>query len=100
MSLSQRPQNECMARKTIRVSEHAFDRRRFLEASAAAVAMAGTGELRCSLASTSASGKVVVGAHPWVYAATQPNHDITPISDTIFADIARSWPFVKPTVLC
>ncbi len=30
---------------------------------------------------------VVVGAHPWVYAATQPNYDITPILDRIFADM-------------
>ena len=42
----------------------------------------------CALASTPASGKVVVGAHPWVYAATQPNHDIAPILDTIFADMS------------
>jgi sugar phosphate isomerase/epimerase len=31
--------------------------------------------------------KVVVGAHPWVYAATQPKYDITPILDRIFADM-------------
>ncbi len=31
--------------------------------------------------------KVVVGAHPWVYAATQPNYDVTPILDRIFADM-------------
>ncbi len=31
---------------------------------------------------------VVVGAHPWVYAATQPRYDIYPILDQIFADVA------------
>ncbi|MFB3785746.1 MAG: sugar phosphate isomerase/epimerase family protein [bacterium] len=31
--------------------------------------------------------KVIVGAHPWVYAATQPNYDITPVLETIFADM-------------
>lgn len=31
--------------------------------------------------------KVVVGAHPWVYAARQPKYDITPILPTIFADM-------------
>lgn len=31
--------------------------------------------------------KVVVGAHPWVYAATQPNYDITPVLPAIFADM-------------
>jgi len=30
---------------------------------------------------------VVVGAHPWVYAATLPEHDITPALDGIFADM-------------
>ena len=31
---------------------------------------------------------VVVGAHPWVYAATQPRYDIFPILDQIFADMS------------
>jgi len=31
--------------------------------------------------------KVIVGAHPWVYAATQPKYDIYPILDDIFADM-------------
>jgi len=29
-----------------------------------------------------------VGAHPWVYAARQPRYDISPILETIFADVA------------
>ena len=32
--------------------------------------------------------KIVVGAHPWVYAATQPNYDIYPVLDQIFADMS------------
>jgi sugar phosphate isomerase/epimerase len=32
--------------------------------------------------------KVIVGGHPWVYAATQPNYDIYPILDRIFADMS------------
>ncbi len=28
----------------------------------------------------------VVGAHPWVYAATQPNYDLTPVLPQVFAD--------------
>jgi sugar phosphate isomerase/epimerase len=32
--------------------------------------------------------KVIVGAHPWVYAATQPKYDIYPILDRIFADMS------------
>ena len=32
--------------------------------------------------------KIPVGAHPWVYAATRPNHDIFGILDVIFSDMA------------
>ena len=32
--------------------------------------------------------KVTVAAHPWVYAATQPQYDITPILERIFADMS------------
>ena len=32
--------------------------------------------------------RVIVGAHPWVYAATQPRYDIYPVLDQIFADVA------------
>jgi len=32
--------------------------------------------------------RVVVGAHPWVYAATQPEYKITPILDQIFSDMS------------
>jgi sugar phosphate isomerase/epimerase len=34
-----------------------------------------------------ASKKVIVGAHPWVYAATLQNYDITPRLPDIFADM-------------
>ena len=34
--------------------------------------------------------KVVVGAHPWVYAAKQPGCDITPILEGIFADMSSA----------
>lgn len=30
---------------------------------------------------------VIVGAHPWVYAARQPQYDISPILDQIFSDM-------------
>jgi len=32
--------------------------------------------------------KIIVGAHPWVYAATQPKNEIYPILDRIFADMS------------
>jgi len=31
--------------------------------------------------------RVAVGAHPWVYAATQPKYEITPVLDQIFSDM-------------
>jgi sugar phosphate isomerase/epimerase len=62
-------------------------RRKFLgtaaiAASAAVLRSAGV------LATTGAETTVQVGAHPWVYAATQPGYDIYPILDRIFADVA------------
>ncbi len=36
---------------------------------------------------TSAGRQVVVGGHPWVYAATQPKNDITPVLPAIFDDM-------------
>jgi len=59
-------------------------RRRFLGSATAAIAAAGTARL---VRAEAAAKKVVVGAHPWVYAATQPGYDITPILDRIFADM-------------
>ncbi len=34
------------------------------------------------------SQKIRVGAHPWVYAATQPDYNIFPILDQIFSDMS------------
>jgi len=33
-------------------------------------------------------GRVVVGAHPWVYAATLPDYDPTPVLSQIFSDMS------------
>jgi sugar phosphate isomerase/epimerase len=64
-------------------------RRDFLRWTTRAALAAGAGSLAAPSAfSNSKSGrKIVVGAHPWVYAATQPGYDITPILDSIFADM-------------
>ena len=63
-----------------------LSRRRFLGASALAVA-AGLAKPG-SRAAAGTEQRVIVGAHPWVYAATQPRYDIYPILDRIFADVA------------
>lgn len=59
-------------------------RRQFLVSMAAA----SCASVAAGTASAGASRKVVVGAHPWVYAATQPKYGITPVLDRIFADMA------------
>lgn len=38
-------------------------------------------------AALAAPRKPVVAGHPWVYAATQPNNDLTPVLPQIFADM-------------
>src|SRR4030042_2368774 len=71
-----------------------LDRRDFLGSTAkglfAAAAGAALGPV-CrggEKAGSTSKKKIVVGAHPWVYAATQPNYDIYPILDRIFADMS------------
>ncbi len=70
-----------------------LNRRRFLGSGAATVlTMATGGILGSSCRSTQSDArsekKVLVGAHPWVYAATLPNYDIYPVLDKIFADMS------------
>ncbi len=61
-----------------------FSRREFLALTAAG--MVGASCPGCSNLRMGKS-KVVVGAHPWVYAATQPGYDFTPVLPQIFADM-------------
>jgi sugar phosphate isomerase/epimerase len=70
-----------------------MNRRRFLGSSGAAVLTAATGGVLGSSCRSTQNGarskkQVLVGGHPWVYAATQPNHDIYPVLDRIFADMS------------
>ena len=63
-----------------------LSRRRFLRVSALTIA---AGLVKPGSRSTARSEqRVIVGAHPWVYAATQPHYEIYPILDQIFADVA------------
>lgn len=64
-----------------------IDRREFLGATAAALASVGCTQTARAGESKPQAAKIVVGAHPWVYAATQPKYDIYPILDRIFADM-------------
>jgi len=71
-----------------------LNRRCFLGSTATGLFAAATGAfLSTSCRSTQRPSpakekKMVVGAHPWVYAATQPNYDIYPVLDQIFADMS------------
>ncbi|MCU0916613.1 MAG: sugar phosphate isomerase/epimerase [Planctomycetes bacterium] len=70
-----------------------LDRRRFLDSTAKALlaAAAGTAWEQTGQAAEKTprgSKKIIVGAHPWVYAATQPKNDIYPILERIFADMS------------
>ena len=76
----------------------ALNRRRFLCSST--VAAAGAWAIPLALLNrqrvwaaeanrgTSGGKRVVVGGHPWVYAAPLPNYDITPVLPTIFEDMS------------
>lgn len=64
----------------------ALPRRHFLQAIAlAATAVSVPAWLKAQAAP--ANSKILVGAHPWVYAATQPGYDITPVLPQIFSDM-------------
>jgi sugar phosphate isomerase/epimerase len=64
-----------------------LSRRQFFQVTAAAVAAAGLPQPGRAAVPKAPAKKVIVGAHPWVYAATQPDYDITPILPAIFADM-------------
>jgi len=69
-----------------------LNRRRFLGSGAAAALTIATGGILgssgcCTQSEAQSKKKVIVGGHPWVYAATQPNYDIYPVLDQIFADM-------------
>jgi len=71
-----------------------LDRRDFLGSTAKGLLAAATGAALgrvCSAGEKTQPAdkkKIIVGAHPWVYAATQPKNDIYPILDRIFADMS------------
>jgi sugar phosphate isomerase/epimerase len=72
----------------------ALDRRGFLGSTARGLFVAAAGGSLgrvCSgreKAESAGKKKIVVGGHPWVYAATQPKYEIYPILDRIFADMS------------
>jgi len=71
-----------------------LDRRSFLSSTAKGLLAAATGAALGQVCQAeektgpASKKKIIVGGHPWVYAATQPNYDIYPILDRIFADMS------------
>jgi sugar phosphate isomerase/epimerase len=64
-----------------------LSRRQFLCSTAVVLAAVGCAKVLHAAAVENKPAKVKVGAHPWVYAATQPKNDITPVLPQIFADM-------------
>ena len=67
-------------------SNASHSRREFLRAAGAAT-LAGYGLTAVGADESPVEQRLVVRAHPWVYAATLPNNDITPALPMIFADM-------------
>lgn len=70
-----------------------LSRRQFLHETGSTIALLGAAQLAFAQTDDQVKPnqeqprKVTVGAHPWVYAATMPNYDITPALNDIFADM-------------
>ncbi len=65
-------------------------RRKFIQ-NTSMVAMAGflaQNSLAASMFSSAGKKKLTVGAHVWVYASTQPNYDVSPVLEQVFADMS------------
>jgi sugar phosphate isomerase/epimerase len=63
-----------------------FTRRNFIASTGLATMAALASSPRVCAASRTAR-HIVVGGHPWVYAATQPGYELTPVLPQIFADM-------------
>ena len=70
-------------------------RRRFVASALAAIPAAQSAALAsagfdASTAFAQPAKKIAVGAHLWVYAATQPGYDPTPVMENVFADVSAA----------
>ncbi len=67
-----------------------LSRRRFLVQAGGVMTLSGTSPLAWATTHGGKTPRVTVAAHPWVYAATMPDRDITPALDAIFADMKHA----------
>ncbi|MBI5008704.1 MAG: sugar phosphate isomerase/epimerase [Bacteroidia bacterium] len=66
-----------------------MDRRKFIRnVSLFAAALACSDNLRSAATDGKQKNKIFVGAHVWVYAASQPGYDVSPVLSQIFSDMA------------
>jgi sugar phosphate isomerase/epimerase len=65
-----------------------LSRRSFVKAAASASLLSGLPRSLRAGGADAGRGQVTVGAHPWVYASTQPNFEITPLLPQIFSDMS------------
>jgi len=70
-----------------RDSSSVLTRRRFLQAGSAVVASIGCCGKIVGATGDSNKKRITVGAHVWVYAAKQPEYNVTPILPQIFSDL-------------
>jgi sugar phosphate isomerase/epimerase len=70
-----------------RDSSSVLTRRCFLQAASAVVASIGCSGKIVGAVGDSSKKKITVGAHVWVYAAKQPEYNVTPILPQIFSDL-------------
>jgi sugar phosphate isomerase/epimerase len=67
-----------------------MDRRKFIQsASLTALALSLSNAVKSNpLFKENAKKKITVGAHVWVYAASQPEYDVSPVLSQIFSDVS------------
>ena len=70
-----------------RDSSSVLTRRRFLQAGSAVVASIGCCGKIVGAVGDSSKKRITVGAHVWVYAARQPEYNVTPVLPQIFSDL-------------
>lgn len=70
-----------------RDSSSVLTRRRFLQSGSAVIASIGCCGKIAGAAGDSSKKRITVGAHVWVYAAKQPEYNVTPVLPQIFSDL-------------
>ena len=65
-----------------------MDRRRFIQNTSLSLLSLSLTKPGFSSLAEKKKSKIPVGAHVWVYAASQPNYDVSPILSQIFSDMA------------